>query len=63
MSSIIDPTEQDEKNINRFLYYMETHPDAVVQFHASEMILCADTIFLYLTEPQASSFAAGYSLL
>ena len=63
MVSRIDPNEQDEKDINHFLDYMETHPDAVVRFHASDMILRANTYASYLTEPKARSFAAGYFLL
>ena len=42
---------------------MATYPNAVVQFHASDMILRAGTDGLYLTEPQAHSSAAGYLFL
>ena len=43
MSLRIEPTKQDEKNENQFLDYIETHPDAVAWFYASDMILRADT--------------------
>ena len=38
----IDPIEQDEKNVNQFFDYTATYPNAVVIFHATDMILCAD---------------------
>ena len=57
MESIIDPTEQDQNSLNQFLDYMATNPNAAVRFHASDMILHADTDVLYLTEPQARSRA------
>ena len=59
MSPRIEPTKQDENNKNQFLDYIETHPDAVVWFHASDMILRADTDSSYLTKPQACSRDAG----
>ena len=62
-SSIVEPTEQGNNNINQFLYYKKIHPDAVVQFHASDMILRVDTNALYLTEPQAHSHDSGYFFL
>ena len=63
MSTINDPTEQDEKNMHQFLDYIATNPNAVVIFHASDMILCADTDALYLTGPEARSRTASYFLL
>ena len=42
---------------------MATYPNAVVRFHASDMILRADTDASYLTEPEALSHAAGYFFL
>jgi hypothetical protein len=33
------PTENTMKRVNQFLDYMWTHPDAVLQYHASDMIL------------------------
>ena len=39
---------------------MATYPNAVVIFHATDMILCADTGASYLTEPEACSRSAGY---
>ena len=42
---------------------MATHQNAVVQFHASDIILCANSNVLYLNEPHARSSDAGYLLL
>ena len=38
MATRSDPIEQDENNARRFLDYMATYPNAVVIFHASDMI-------------------------
>ena len=35
--------------------YLHTHPDAVIQFHASDMILYIETDAAYLVLPQARS--------
>ena len=42
---------------------MATHPDAVVWFHAPDMILRANTDVSYLAETKVRSHAAGYLLL
>ena len=49
MATINDPIEQDEKNLHKFLDYMTKNQNAVVRFHASDNILCADTNSSYLT--------------
>ena len=43
METRSDPTEQDEKNVHKCLDYMATYANAVVIFHASDMILRAGT--------------------
>ena len=60
MSTRSDPTEQYEKNVNQFLDYMATYPNAVVRFHVSAMILCANNNASYLNEPQVRSRSAGH---
>ena len=60
MSTKHYPTEQDEKYAHQFLDYMTTHPNSVVRFHASDMILRANTDESYLTEPEAQNCAAGF---
>ena len=52
------PIEQDEKNVHQFLYHMATYSNAMVRFHASDMILHANTDASYMTEPEARSCAA-----
>ena len=42
---------------------MATYPNAVVRFHASDMILCADTDDSYMTEPEARSCSEGQFLV
>ena len=42
---------------------MAIYPNAVVRFHASDMILRADINASYLTEPEACSRDAGYFFL
>ena len=37
MATRNDTTKQDENNLQQFLYYMETNPNAVVRFHNSDM--------------------------
>ena len=56
------PTEQDEKNVHQFLDYMGTHPNAVVRFHASDIILRANTDASHLNETEAHSCASGFFL-
>ena len=56
-------TEQDKKNVNQFLDYMEIYPNAAVRFHSSDMILCANTDASYMTELQAQSYSAAYLFL
>ena len=60
MSTRNYPTEQYEKNLHQLLYYTATNPNSVVIFHASDMILRADTDAAYLNKPKARSFAVGY---
>ena len=44
-----DPTEQYEKNVHQFLDNIATNPNSMVIFHASYIILCAETNSVYLT--------------
>jgi hypothetical protein len=51
------------KHVNQFLDYMWAHPDAVIQYHASDMILNAHSDGSYLSAPKARSCACGYYFL
>jgi hypothetical protein len=56
-------TEATAKAATQLLNYAATHPDAVVRFHASDMILHIDSGASYLSEPKARSRAGGFHYL
>ena len=56
-------TENLEKEVKQFMDYCSTHPDAVVRFMASEMILALHSDASYLSEPGAKSRAGGHFYL
>jgi hypothetical protein len=56
-------TEQTAKAVMQLLNYADTHPDATIQYKASEMILHIDSDASYLSLPQARSRAGGYYYL
>jgi hypothetical protein len=49
--------------LTQLLNYCATHPDAIVRYHASDMILHVESDASYLTAPKARSRAAGYQYL
>jgi hypothetical protein len=51
----VAPTDNLMKLVNQFLYYMWTHPDAIIWYRAFDM--------LYLSAPKACSCAGGYFFL
>jgi hypothetical protein len=57
------PTENTMKRVNQFLDYMWTHPDAIIQYRASGMILNVHSDASYLSTPKACSQAGGYFFL
>jgi hypothetical protein len=57
------PTMATMKGIVQLLDYCATHPDSVVRFIASDMILHVESDASYLSEPKATSRAAGYHYL
>ncbi len=54
------PTDNTMKRVNRFLDYMWTHPDAIIWYRASDMILNIHSDASYLSAPKARSRASGY---
>ncbi len=56
-------TEATADAITDLLNYVATHPDAVVRFHASGMLLYIHADGSYLSEPKAKSRAAGFYFL
>ncbi len=57
------PTENTMELVNQFLDYMWTHPDAIIWYLASDMILNVHSDALYLSAPKACSHAGGYTFL
>ena len=58
-----NPTEMTRERILQLLDYLATHPDAVVRFYKSDMILNVHSDASYLSAPRARSRAAGYFFL
>jgi hypothetical protein len=54
------PTENTMEHVNQFLDYIWTHPDAIIWYHASDMILNVHSDASYLSAPKARSRASGY---
>jgi hypothetical protein len=57
------PTEKTMEHVNQFLDYMWTHPDAIIWYCASDMILNVHSDALYLSTSKACSRAGGYFFL
>jgi len=57
------PTENTMKHVNQFLVYMWTHPDAIIRYRASDMILNVHSYASYLSVPKVQSRAGGYFFL
>jgi hypothetical protein len=57
------PNENTKKQFDQYFDYMWTHPDATIQYRASDMILNVHSNALYLSAPHARSCASGYCFL
>ena len=57
------PTQETMKKIKLFLDYAATHPDAVLTYRRSDMVLAVHSDASYLTEPKARSRAGGHMYL
>lgn len=57
------PTADTIKKCNQLLDYAATYPNAVIRYHASDMILHVDTDAAYLVLPKARSRIAGHYFL
>jgi hypothetical protein len=55
-----NPTKITMKKVQQFLDYAFTHPDAIVTYHASDMVLAGDSNASYLSESKAHSQAGGH---
>ena len=58
-----DPTEETQKDLENFLDYVATHPEAQIIYRVSDMQLEVDCDAAYLVAPKARSRAAGYHYL
>jgi hypothetical protein len=54
------PTKNTMMKIKQFLDFAATHPDAVVTYHASNMVLAGHSVALYLSKSNARSRAGGH---
>ena len=57
------PTEKTMERVNTFLDYMATHPDAIIRYYPSDMVLNVHSDASYLTAPKARSRAGGHFFL
>ena len=53
------PTENTMKKVNQFLDYAATHPDEIITYSASNMVLAGHSDASYLSETKARSRAGG----
>lgn len=58
-----NPTKCTCEHVLHLLDYLTTHPKAIVQFYALDMILNVHSDASYLSAPNARSRAAGYYFL
>jgi len=56
-------TQATMEALTQLLNYCATHPNAVIRYHASDMVLWTHSDASYLTAPKGCSCAAGYSFL
>ncbi len=59
----VAPTENTMECVNQFLDYVWTHPEAIIWYRASDMILNVHSDASYLSPPNACSRAGGYFFL
>ncbi len=57
------PTQATMQAVTHLLNYCATHPDATIQYIASNLVLHVKSDASYLTAPKARSRAAGYHFL
>ena len=54
------PTQNTMQNVHQLLDYAATHPDAIIAFHASDMVLTGQSDAYYLLESKACSRIGGH---
>ena len=55
-----NPTQETLKKVREFLDYAATHPDAIITYQKSDMILAGDSDASYLSKRGAWSRAGGH---
>ncbi len=55
-----NPTKNTMKKVQHFLDYASTHPDAILTYHASDMVLTGHSNASYLSKSKACSRAGGH---
>ena len=55
-----NPTQNTMKKVKQLLDYVATHPDAIVTYNASNMVLAAHSNASYLSKSNAQSRAGGH---
>ena len=55
-----NPTEKTMQKFNQLLDYAASHPDAVLVYQSSEMVLTGHIDVLYLYETKACSISGGH---
>ena len=53
-------TEKTRQRVDQFLDYTATHPDTMICYYASDMVLNVHSDTSYLTAPKARSRASGH---
>ena len=57
------PTKDTMAKAEWFIYYNATYPNAIIRYHASQMVLHIDSDAAYLAMPEARSVYAGHLYL
>ena len=55
-----NPTDQTMQKVKQLLDYVATHPDAVITYQASDMVLASHIDAFYLSETRARRRAGGH---
>jgi hypothetical protein len=55
-----NPMQNTKKLVHQFLNYATTHPDAIITYQASDMVLASHSNASYLSETNACSRAGGH---
>ncbi len=55
-----NPTTNTQKLVHQFLDYVATHPDTIITYQASNMVLAGHSNASYLSETNARSQAGGH---